>query len=169
MADENKQPVFTRRTWALLAVLVLLLVPLYYVWNNRPQATPETVAATAPAAGQPPAGQPPVPTPAPAQEQGAVPPPDQPVARDPFMVPVAYREANKQTEAAGQKTTVKGPPRLVGIVSSQSGKIAILESDGASKGVPVGGMYAGYTLVSLAENYAVVRGAEGSMTLQVGR
>lgn len=177
MAIDLEKIGFTKRTWILLGVLVLLLVG-YYVSgaSDPPQAKPVAV-------GTPP-GSAAVQRSVPTVSQGApVAVPAGPVvaaARDPFEVPAMYRQpessgisekASVRAAGTGAEAGASAPavPQLYGTMASGNAKAAMLALGGESRPVRIGGRLGAFTVMDVGAGWAVLDGPGGQLTLRVGR
>ncbi|HBS60037.1 MAG TPA: hypothetical protein DEA44_12295 [Firmicutes bacterium] len=98
--------------------------------------------------------------------------------KNPFVVPPRYR-AFKESVVPGQgggnspgPTTAKPAgrvPVLSGIVVAGTARMAILELDGESETLGVGGSFKGYRVVSIADTQVELDGPAGFKVLEIGR
>lgn len=97
--------------------------------------------------------------------------------KNPFLVPSQYRVSKGspvpvQGGNTSGTTTAKPAgrvPVLSGIVFSGTARMAILELDGESETLGIGGSFKGYKVVSIAETQVELDGPEGLKVLKIGR
>ena len=98
------------------------------------------------------------------------------VIRDPFAVPVQFRQLPAGQVPSGVKTGDKtgvraqaAPPVLQGIVSAGSAKSAILSVGGDSRSYRVRERAGAYLLVEITDTSVTLQGPEGTIRVPLGR